>query len=41
MVLFESLDPVSERSVERETMAPTERRLLPENKSTVRVLHIV
>ena len=32
MVLFETRDPVSERSVERETMAPTERRLLPENK---------
>ncbi len=29
MVLLESLDPVSDRRVERLTMAPTERRRLP------------
>ena len=33
MVLLLSLDPVSERSVDRLTMAPTERRRLPEKKN--------
>ena len=36
MVLLLSLDPVSDRRVERLTMAPTDRRRLPEITRTTK-----